>query len=641
MSVTPSPIGGFAAQFFDNNGQPLSGGKIYTYAAGTTLPQATYTSALGIQPHSNPIELDSAGRVPGGEIWLTDGLVYKFKIETSTGALIGTYDNITGVNSNFVNYTVQEEVQTATAGQTVFNLSTINYTPGTNSLSVYIDGVNQYVGDSYLETDSDTVTFTAGLHVGAEVKFTTAVQTTTGAMDASNISYTAGFTGAVSETVQTKLEQFISVEDFGAVGDGVTDDTAAIQDALDAANGGTLYFEAKTYKTTASLVIPGHTTKIEGRGAIIDYYGSAHAIGYALVGGTTYPVETGIRQLGINVNSGIGASGIQLRTSYSQFEEVVITLRVGAVSARGFVLVGDETNGTGPYYNMFLRCGVQSGSGGADHIGVSFVASAPIYRSPNANTWIGGRIGQCATGIIIKGAGNTFINPTIENAALTGTAIKFEADTSVNCTQNQVFGSYIENANIAVQFTANANFNSIYSQFLTGVGTDVSDLGTNNLIIDTNSPAKLPLGVEFGTLSSDANVLDYYEEGTWVPTLVGGTTAGSYSIATSTAKFTRIGNQVTLSAQMAITVNSAGTGDLRFGGLPFPKGANSVLVGNVSTRNIAINASIVSLNAVQWTTSADATFAIGGVRNNTSLLFLTCADVSAGAAVDVSITYYV
>ena len=136
MSVTPSPIGGFAGQFFDNNGQPLSGGKIYTYAAGTTTPQATYTSALGITPHANPIILDSAGRVPGGEIWLTDGLVYKFKIDTATDILIGTYDNITGVNSNFVNYTVQEEVMTATAGQTVFNLSTINYTPGTNSLSV-------------------------------------------------------------------------------------------------------------------------------------------------------------------------------------------------------------------------------------------------------------------------------------------------------------------------------------------------------------------------------------------------------------------------------------------------------------------------------------------------------------------------
>ena len=262
MSVNPSPIGGYAAQFFDNNGVILSGGKIYTYAAGTTTPQATYTSAAGVTPHSNPIVLDSAGRVPGGEIWLTDGLVYKFVIETSNGILIGSYDNITGVNSNFVNYTVQEEVITATAGQTVFNLSTINYTPGTNSLSVYIDGVNQYVGDSYLETDSNTVTFTSGVHVGGEVKFTTAIQTTTGAVNADIVAYDPPFTGGVATNVEAKLSEYVSVKDFGAVGDGVADDTAAIQAAIDygQTSGQAVYIPASDYLVSSSIVISAPVT---------------------------------------------------------------------------------------------------------------------------------------------------------------------------------------------------------------------------------------------------------------------------------------------------------------------------------------------------------------------------------------------
>ena len=100
MSVSLSPIGGAGWQFFDNNGNPLTGGKIYTYDAGTTTPQTTYTSSAGNVAQANPIVLDSAGRVPSGEIWLTSGQRYKFVLETSSGVLLGTYDNVSGINEN-------------------------------------------------------------------------------------------------------------------------------------------------------------------------------------------------------------------------------------------------------------------------------------------------------------------------------------------------------------------------------------------------------------------------------------------------------------------------------------------------------------------------------------------------------------
>lgn len=45
MGVSLSMYAGAGAQFFDNNGNPLAGGLIYTYAAGTTTPAATYTSS--------------------------------------------------------------------------------------------------------------------------------------------------------------------------------------------------------------------------------------------------------------------------------------------------------------------------------------------------------------------------------------------------------------------------------------------------------------------------------------------------------------------------------------------------------------------------------------------------------------------
>jgi len=70
MAVNLSPVGGVAAQFFDNNGDPLSGGLLYSYASGTTTPLATYTSSTGLTANTNPIVLDSAGRVPGAKCGL-------------------------------------------------------------------------------------------------------------------------------------------------------------------------------------------------------------------------------------------------------------------------------------------------------------------------------------------------------------------------------------------------------------------------------------------------------------------------------------------------------------------------------------------------------------------------------------------
>ena len=175
MAVNLSPIWGAGAQLLDNSGNVLSGGKIYTYAAGTTTPATTYTSSSGITANSNPIILNSAGRVPY-EIWLTDSIQYKFVLKDSNETLIGTWDNIVGINSNFVAYTGQQEIQTATANQTVFNLTTMQYQPGTNNLSVFVDGVNQYgpgAQYAFTETDFNTITFLSGLHVGALVKFTT------------------------------------------------------------------------------------------------------------------------------------------------------------------------------------------------------------------------------------------------------------------------------------------------------------------------------------------------------------------------------------------------------------------------------------------------------------------------------------
>ena len=137
MAVFLSPVGGVAAQFFTNTGSVLTGGKLYTYAAGTTTPLPSYTTSAGNVARTNPVVLDAAGRVPGsGEIWITSAS-YKFVLTDSTDVLIATYDNVSGIGA--AAYQIQNF--TGTGSQTVFTLSAASF--GEEYTFVYINGVYQ------------------------------------------------------------------------------------------------------------------------------------------------------------------------------------------------------------------------------------------------------------------------------------------------------------------------------------------------------------------------------------------------------------------------------------------------------------------------------------------------------------------
>lgn len=137
MAVNLSPVFGAAGQLFDDNGNPLAGGKINTYLAGSTTNAATYTTSAGNIAHTNPIVLDAAGRVPSGEIWLTNAVSYKFVITDSANNLIGTYDNIDGINSFGLN------VQNFTGDGLATNFMLSNTPANENDTSIYINGVYQ------------------------------------------------------------------------------------------------------------------------------------------------------------------------------------------------------------------------------------------------------------------------------------------------------------------------------------------------------------------------------------------------------------------------------------------------------------------------------------------------------------------
>ena len=84
--LTPSP----KMQFFDINGEPLVGGKVYTYQAGTTTPQATYTDNTNATANPNPVILNARGEA---SIWLS-GANFKFKLTDANDVEIWTVDYI-------------------------------------------------------------------------------------------------------------------------------------------------------------------------------------------------------------------------------------------------------------------------------------------------------------------------------------------------------------------------------------------------------------------------------------------------------------------------------------------------------------------------------------------------------------------
>lgn len=325
---------------------------------------------------------------------------------------------------------------------------------------------------------------------------------------------------------------------FGCVGDGIADDTLSLQRAFNAFK--LVEFEPLTYKTTYDVWLMFSGTHVKGNGATIDSTSTGRVIDSrdGIVSG--YLVNIHVEDLFINAR-GLGSYGVGVRCSYSRFSRVSVALTNSNVGGRGFSLIGDSV-GTGPYYNRFESCDVQSQSGGADHIGVSFI-SDENSRSPNANTWVGGRIGQCLKGFVVKGNGNAFYNPSVEGVGSgNATAFVFEGDTASNCVQNYVIGSYIESVPNGFYFNENSKSNGVIGGFATGVSNFIEDLGEANYYLTDLKSWKAPVGITFGGLSDSGDVLDYYKEGVWVPSVVGVSVNSGTLVASG--EYTRVGDLV-------------------------------------------------------------------------------------------------
>ncbi len=117
-------------QFMDSNGNPLSGGKIYSYIAGTTTAKDTFKDQSGSTKHTNPVILDSAGRA---QIWLNGS--YKFVIKDSDDNVIDTVDNVTSFTTIADSSNSYFETFSGDGTTTVFTTSD---SLGTDEKAIYV-----------------------------------------------------------------------------------------------------------------------------------------------------------------------------------------------------------------------------------------------------------------------------------------------------------------------------------------------------------------------------------------------------------------------------------------------------------------------------------------------------------------------
>lgn len=170
MAYNISAFAGAGAQFLTDNGDPLTGGLLYVYTAGTTTPATTWTTNSGAVANTNPIVLDAAGRTPN-EIWLNSGATYKFILKTSTGVLVGTYDNIPAIDdptvfNNLITVTgtntlIGTSVPAYTSYVAGMTLSFIPVATNTGAVTIDVDGLgakNIYIGSSTAMVGGELVT---------------------------------------------------------------------------------------------------------------------------------------------------------------------------------------------------------------------------------------------------------------------------------------------------------------------------------------------------------------------------------------------------------------------------------------------------------------------------------------------------
>lgn len=242
--------------FTDRDGTPLDAGYLYFGTAGLnpeTNPIQVYYDVNLTQPAAQPLRTSNGYVMRNGSPALiyanaqfsvtvrdkaSQLVIYSpvgFGVAPGSAAAGGSaliYDDFIG-DGVTVNYTLTGAVLVAAAAD------------------VFIDGV--YQSKNNYSITGGVLTFTTAPPNLSEIEVVSAGVNNVGGTNATNVVFNSGFTGAINRTAQAKMAEMPSVKDFGAVGNGVTNDAAAFTAAWAATAPQAVYVPAGSYAITGTV----------------------------------------------------------------------------------------------------------------------------------------------------------------------------------------------------------------------------------------------------------------------------------------------------------------------------------------------------------------------------------------------------
>lgn len=376
------------------DGTANAGGSVILRIPGTSTRATTgvYASADESSTLSMPITLDSAGRA---SVWVTQA--FDVDVYDSTGALVDTVEKAGGVSAGAIEVDNVSFTGTNALGQTVAGGATnVSLTGRTNLHTVLTAAKTSFGGTNWRYLDS---------------------------------------TGGTERTIQSVVrERGLSVKDRGAVGDGLTDDTAAIKAAislLKAAGGGVLIFPPGTYLVGEDLEVTFNGLKMLGFGINVSILKLTSATDHLINVSGAYNFD--IEGLQLTVSS--GATPTTGAAIYSKGQGVLIhnvkvtddfescvyldagafhttishsTLQAAGAAKRCVRIAGADVKGVHVVHSYLA----QADAGGG--IGVDLSDAGPVYSVQVDNC----HFGTMTTGFKVSDAGQTGFGYSITNCYL-------------------------------------------------------------------------------------------------------------------------------------------------------------------------------------------------------------------------------